>query len=147
MEKKALLLSFQLQTMHSVVEKTPCTQIKAIQKQVYTNKYQKSLIGIWATLLGFGQSLLPDRPRSLVVKTGEENVKHIRVPVHRMSFNALLDILEKKVSCVTQCMSEYDNMTHLRKLEPVGRVVRWEEDLRGTSPTSSHGLLSQSSNS
>lgn len=125
METKALLLSFQLQTMHSVVGKTPCTQIKAIQKQVYMNKYQKSLISIWATLLGFGQSLLPDRPRSFVVKAGEENVKHIRVPIHRMSFNALLDILERKgVSCVTQYMSEYDSPQEARASRtccPLGR--------------------------
>lgn len=47
-----------------------------------------------ALLLRLGQCFLPDSTGSLLVESGEEKVKHFGVPVHRVAFNALLDVLE-----------------------------------------------------
>lgn len=55
-------------------------------------------ISLAASLLGLSQCFLPDRAGSLIVQIGEEKVKHFRVPVHWVAFNALLDVLDKTVS-------------------------------------------------
>lgn len=55
-------------------------------------------ISLLATLLGLGQCLLPDGAGSLLVETGEKKVKHFGVPVHRVTFDTLLDVLDKTVS-------------------------------------------------
>jgi hypothetical protein len=41
---------------------------------------------------------LPDCAGGILVKTGEEEVKHLRVPVHWMAFDTFLDVLEDRVS-------------------------------------------------
>jgi hypothetical protein len=55
-------------------------------------------ISLVATLLGLGQCFFPDHAGSLMVETWEEKVKHFGVPVHRVAFNTLLDVLQKTVS-------------------------------------------------
>ena len=69
------------------------TNQTAIQKT--TGIYENKSFSVRATLLRLGEGLLPDRPGSLLVETGEEDIKHLGVPVHGMTFDTLLDVLGK----------------------------------------------------
>lgn len=75
--------------------KTPCTKKKSKAIHKTTGIYENKSFSLGTTLLRLGECLLPDRPCSLLVETGEEDVKHLGVPVHWVAFDALLDVLGK----------------------------------------------------
>ena len=105
--------------MHSVSEDKDAmytinhtNPIQRKTQQVYTTlpkEETQTQIGIMllflslvAFLLRLGHCFLPDSAGSLLVEIGEEKVKHFRVPVHRVAFDALLNVLKKTVSSNNQ---------------------------------------------
>lgn len=96
-----------------------------------------------------GERLLPDGASSIAIEVRKENVENLRVPADWVTLDALLDVLqESHVSIYRWDESESPfsadlSRTYLRELEPVRRVVCWEDNLGGTCPTSRHGLLTQ----
>lgn len=66
-------------------------------------------------------------------------IENVRVPTGRMAINSFFDVLFIVIS--HQNLRSRIGIAYFRQLEPVGYIVRWEDDRLGASSSRCHGFF------